>query len=252
MDAAEAPLAPRTEEIDDDDAAMEAKFRARQEAKRQQDRERKRKQQAERERLRDVAAKASVTEMDPPPPPPPTPPASEQNEDPRDRDMPGELDELELERQAFEQAEKAVRKEEDRLAALKSAQEEAAAAEELSRIQMEAVRAEAQRLFNEQDLARRGHSARVGVLAEKVCVHVCVCVCARAYVCARVCACASISYTIDTRMHSCTHAHLRASMHSHTRAFMHACIGVRESAAAVRSVSRRRRGGAGAARTGGD
>ena len=166
--------------------------------------------------------------------------------------MPGELDELELERQAFEQAEKAVRKEEDRLAALKSAQEEAAAAEELSRIQMEAVRAEAQRLFNEQDLARRGHSARVGVLAEKVCVCMCVCVCARARVRVCPCLCVCIHILYHRYPHALMHACTLACEHACTHARIHACIGVRESAAAVRSVSRRRRGGAGAAGTGGD
>jgi hypothetical protein len=76
-------------------------------------------------------------------------------EDPRDAPIPGELDELELERQAFERAERAVRDEEARQEAMKFAEEEAAAAEELSRQALERARIEAQRLFNEQDLQRR-------------------------------------------------------------------------------------------------
>ena len=47
-------------------------------------------------------------------------------EDPRDAEVDGELDELELERLAFERAERAVRDEEARLDAMQFAEEEAA------------------------------------------------------------------------------------------------------------------------------
>jgi hypothetical protein len=86
-------------------------------------------------------------------------------EDPRDAPIPGELDELELERQAFERAERAVRDEEARQEAMKFAEEEAAAAEELSRQALERARNEAQRLFNEQDLQRRRRGKPQGDVA---------------------------------------------------------------------------------------
>jgi len=88
-------------------------------------------------------------------------------EDPRDAAVPGELDELELERQAFERAERAVRDEDARQEAMKFAAEEAAAAEELSRQALERARVEAQRLFNEQDLKRRRRGTPEGVVTTK-------------------------------------------------------------------------------------
>jgi len=88
-------------------------------------------------------------------------------EDPRDAEVDGELDELELERLAFERAERAVRDEEARLDAMQFAEEEAAAAELLAREATDRARAEAQRLFNEQDMQRRRRGVQQGVVTAK-------------------------------------------------------------------------------------
>jgi len=66
------------------------------------------------------------------------------------------LDELEMERVAFEAAERAVRAEEARKAAEEFARREAEAAERLAKKQAEDARAEASRLFNVQDMNRKG------------------------------------------------------------------------------------------------